>query len=80
MNNKNRIFIAGRKRGMTVDQVRAHCAALGIKPSTREVPVVRSFGVALDGDGRYVPARDNRDLRDCTRAQADDAIACMDVM
>lgn len=78
MNNKHRVFIAGRKLGFVVEDIRWMCRAMGFKPTLSEVPEQRYYYVQRACPTLWnCSARKSDDYRDCTREQADLLIAKM---
>jgi hypothetical protein len=75
MNNKQKVFIAGRKLGFDPVIIRNLLTLLGAKPTHSEVKVVRATRL-IEYNGRLVPYSYNCELtgRDCDVATKDVAI------
>lgn len=70
--NKQRVFLAARKRGIDIDIARRVCRLFGMAPTLGEEPVQQHL-LYTDKQHPYIIQDD--DPRDCDRKTADKAVA-----
>lgn len=78
-NNKQRVCIAARKRGLTVNETRRLFRAFGCPPTVAEVPYTIGTIWLQNFYGEMVPFTDNKDRRDISRPMADALIREIDL-
>lgn len=70
-NNKQRVAIAARKRGLSVEETRRLFRVFGCPPTVAEVPYTIGTVWLRNFWGEMVPFSDNKDKREISSEMAD---------